>query len=163
MLLIRYFDVALLVVAAPILLVIGVPALGYLVGAGAWILLRAVGVAVEQAIRGRDARAQISARLGYMLGRLFLLAAAVIVARQAGGKNDGLAALAVIVVAFTDRARHLRRHPTYTLMSNTRKVLLWHRCLLFAWADPARRRLRHRDPHEPRVPAPERVQARSTG
>ncbi len=101
MLLIRYFDVALLVVAAPILLVIGVPALGYLVGAGAWILLRVAGVAVEQAIRGRDARAQVSARLGYMLGRLFLLAAAVIVARQAGGKNDGLAALAVIVVAFT--------------------------------------------------------------
>jgi hypothetical protein len=97
----RYFDVLVVVVAAPILLVIGVPALGYGLGAGAWILLRAAGVGVEQALRGRDARTEISARLGYMLGRLFLLALAVIIARQSGSKDDGLAALVVIVVAFT--------------------------------------------------------------
>ncbi len=40
--LLRYFDVALVLVAAPILLLIGVSALGYLVGAGAWIALRAI-------------------------------------------------------------------------------------------------------------------------
>jgi hypothetical protein len=59
------------------------------------------GVVVEQAISARDARTQISARLGYMLGRLFLLALAVVVARQSAGKDDGLAALLVIVFAFT--------------------------------------------------------------
>jgi hypothetical protein len=101
MALVRYFDVVLLVVAAPILLLIGVPALGYGLGAGAWIVLRAVGVGMEQALRGRDARTQLGARLGYMLARLFLLALAVIIARQSGGKDDGLTALAVIVVAFT--------------------------------------------------------------
>ena len=35
-----YFDVIVLVVAAPIMLLIGVPAAGYGIGAGAWIALR---------------------------------------------------------------------------------------------------------------------------
>lgn len=91
----------LLVVAAPIVLLIGVPAAGYGIGAGAWIVLRTIGVVVERGVARRDARTQISARLGYMLGRLFLLAMAVIVARQSGGRNDGLTALVVIVFAFT--------------------------------------------------------------
>ena len=47
-----YLDVVLLVVAAPIMLLIGVPAVGYLVGAGVWIALRAVGV-VDRARRRR--------------------------------------------------------------------------------------------------------------
>jgi ABC-type methionine transport system permease subunit len=36
-----------------------------------------------------------------MLGRLFLLALAVIVARQAFGRDAGITALAVVVFAFT--------------------------------------------------------------
>jgi len=100
--LLRYFDVALLVVAAPIMLLIGVPAAGYAVGAGAWILLRAVGVGVERAAAAVPAASQqIGLRLAYMLGRLFLLALAVILARQAWGRDAGLTALAVIVFAFT--------------------------------------------------------------
>jgi hypothetical protein len=96
-----YFDVVLLVVAAPIMLLIGVPALGYLAGAGAWILLRLVGVGVERtATSAREAQMQISIRLGYMLGRLFLLALAVIVARN-HSRDAGLTALAVVVAAFT--------------------------------------------------------------
>jgi hypothetical protein len=99
--LLGYLDVVLVVLAAPIMLLIGVSALGYGVGAGAWVVLRAVGVAVERVASGRDARGQVSLRLGYMLGRLFLLAAAVIIARRSGSQNDGLAALVVIVAAFT--------------------------------------------------------------
>lgn len=102
MALLRYFDVALLVVAAPIMLLIGVPAGGYLVGAGAWIALRAVGVGIEHAATTvREPSQQIGLRLAYMLGRLFLLAGAVIVARQAFGRDAGITALAVVVFAFT--------------------------------------------------------------
>jgi hypothetical protein len=98
----RYFDVALVAVAAPILLLIGVPARGYAIGAGAWLVLRAVGVAVDWAADATDqARTQISLRLGYMLGRLFALALAVVVARKTGSQDDGLAALGVVAVAFT--------------------------------------------------------------
>jgi hypothetical protein len=100
--LLAYLDVVLLVVAAPIMLLIGVPAVGYLVGAGAWIALRAVGVVIERVIPSlRDPRSEITLRLAYLLGRLFLLAIAVIVVRNGAGRDDGLTALLVIVFAFT--------------------------------------------------------------
>jgi hypothetical protein len=94
------FDVVLVVVAAPIMLLIGVPAAGYLIGAGAWIVLRLIGLGVERYAVTADARTQISIRMGYMLGRLFLLALAVILARQSS-RDSGLTALVVIVAAFT--------------------------------------------------------------
>jgi hypothetical protein len=97
-----YLDVVLLVVAAPIMLLIGVPAVGYLVGAGAWIVLRAVGVGVDRlAASIGDPTREITLRLGYLLGRLFLLAIAVILVRNGSGRDDGLTALVVIVFAFT--------------------------------------------------------------
>jgi hypothetical protein len=89
-------------VAAPILLLIGVPAAGYLAGAGTWIVLRALGEVVEYyASRAPQASQQISIRLGYLLGRLFALAIVVILVRQGSGKDAGLTALLVIVAAFT--------------------------------------------------------------
>jgi hypothetical protein len=101
-LILRYFDVALVVLAAPIMLLIGVPSLGYSIGAGAWIVLRAVGVVVERSAESaQDPRTQIGLRLGYMLGRLFALALAVVIARRSGTQHDGLTALVVIAVAFT--------------------------------------------------------------
>jgi hypothetical protein len=101
-LIVQYFDVALVVLAAPIMLLIGVPALGYAIGAGAWLALRAVGVAVERAADAtEDVRSQIGLRLGYMLGRLFGVALAVVIARRSGTQDDGLTALVVIAVAFT--------------------------------------------------------------
>jgi hypothetical protein len=97
-----YLDVVVLVVAAPIMLLIGVPAAGYLIGAGAWIVLRVVGVAVERVVPAlHDPRGEVTLRLAYMLGRLFTLAIAVIVARNGAGRSDGLTALLVIVFAFT--------------------------------------------------------------
>jgi hypothetical protein len=100
--LLRYFDVVLIVVAAPIMLLIGVSAAGYGIGAGAWLLLRAAGAVIERAVTGAtDARTQITLRMAYMMSRLFLLALAVILARSSEGKDAGLAALAVIVFAFT--------------------------------------------------------------
>jgi hypothetical protein len=98
----RYLDVVLVALAAPIMLLIGVSPAGYLIAAGAWIALRAVGVAVEGYADGvSDVNRAVGARLGYMLGRLFALAIAVILVRKADGQDAGLAALAVIVIAFT--------------------------------------------------------------
>ena len=101
MLLLRYLDVALVALAAPIMVLIGVPAVGYLTGAGAWVALRAVGIAVEHAAASAQFRSEISIRLGYLLGRLFVLALAVILVRRGAGRDAGLAALVVIVFAFT--------------------------------------------------------------
>jgi hypothetical protein len=98
----RYFDVIVLIVAAPIMLLMGVPASGYLIGAGAWIVLRLIGVAIDRlAVTTPEANRAVGLRLGYMLGRLFALAIAVILVRKSDGQDAGLACLAVIVVAFT--------------------------------------------------------------
>ena len=100
--LLAYLDVVVLLVAAPVMLLIGVPAIGYLVGAGAWIALRAVGVVIERVVPSlRDPRGEVTLRLAYLLGRLFTLAIAVIVVRNGAGRDDGLTALLVIVFAFT--------------------------------------------------------------
>jgi hypothetical protein len=40
-------------------------------------------------------------RLGYMLGRLFALAVMIVLVRRDIGKDDGLTALFIVVVAFT--------------------------------------------------------------
>ena len=97
-----YLDVVILVVAAPIMLLIGVPAVGYLVGAGAWIALRVIGVAMERLLAATDdPRHEVTLRLAYLMGRLFTLAIVVILVRNAAGRDDGLTALLVIVFAFT--------------------------------------------------------------
>lgn len=102
MTLLAYLDVVIVVLATPIVLLMDVPAAGYLVGAGAWILLRAVGVGVDRAAAALgDQRREVSLRLAYLLGRLFLLAIAVILVRRGAGQDDGLTALLVIVFAYT--------------------------------------------------------------
>jgi hypothetical protein len=99
---VRYLDVVLLLVAAPILLLIGVSAVGYLAGAGAWVLLRAIGLGLERFLaKDADARREISLRLGYLIARIFLLALAVILVRRGSGRDAALTALLVIVFAFT--------------------------------------------------------------
>jgi hypothetical protein len=96
------FDVLLVVVATPIMLLIGVPAGGYCIGAGAWLVLRALGIAVDRAAGDTTViNRAVGLRLGFMLGRLFTLAIVVILVRNADGQNAGVACLAVIVVAFT--------------------------------------------------------------
>ena len=100
--LLAYLDVVVLIVAAPIMLLIGVPAVGYLAGAGVWIALRAVGVAIDRVVPSLgDPRREVTLRLAFLMGRLFLLAIAVIVVRNGAGRDDGLTALVVIVFAFT--------------------------------------------------------------
>jgi hypothetical protein len=96
-----YFDIIALVVAAPIMLLIGVPASGYAIGAGAWLALRAAGLGVDRVIERADAQRQIGLRMAHMFGRLFVLAIAVIVARNAGGRDAGITCLAVVVFGYT--------------------------------------------------------------
>jgi hypothetical protein len=99
--LLRYFDVVLIVAAAPIMLLIGVSAIGYLLAAAAWVGLRLVGVAVDRYAAAVDITRSTAIRMIYMLTRLFALAIVVILVRQADGQDAGLTCLAVVVFAFT--------------------------------------------------------------
>lgn len=92
----------MLLVFGAALLLVGVPAEGYLIGAGAWIALRAVGVVVDRvALRMAPSNAEIGLRLAYLLGRLFALAVTAVVVRSSVSKDDGLTVLLVVAFAFT--------------------------------------------------------------
>jgi hypothetical protein len=61
-----------------------------------------VGVGLERyAASSGDRSREITLRLMYLISRIFVLALAVVLVRRGEGKNDALAALAVIVFAFT--------------------------------------------------------------
>ena len=96
-----YLDAVLVALGLPLVVLMGLPTIGYAIGGGAWLALRAIGLGMERAAVSLDTRTELSLRMGYMLGRLFLLALAVVLARRAGTRDDGLAALIVIVLAFT--------------------------------------------------------------
>ena len=97
-----YLDVALVVIATPIMILMGVPVAAYCIAAGAWVLLRLLGIAVERYVNATtDANRQIGIRMGYMFLRLFGLALLVILVRRADGQDAGITALVVVVVAFT--------------------------------------------------------------
>jgi hypothetical protein len=93
--------VVLVVLAAPVLLLIGVPALGYGVGAGAWIALRAIGAGVENLASRTDAAREVTIRLLFGLARVAVLALAIILVRRDAGRSDGLTTLLVVLVTFT--------------------------------------------------------------
>jgi hypothetical protein len=98
----RYLDVCLVLATAPFVLVGGLPTLGYLVGACAWLLTRA-GSAYLQARAQRigDHKLKAGLLVAAMMGRIWLVALAVILARYAGSKSDGIMAAALVLAAFT--------------------------------------------------------------
>jgi hypothetical protein len=100
--LLRYLDVVLVVAALPFVALAGLPLLGYAVGAVAWILQRAAGVALErQAAKTTEIRRQIGLNLGGTLARAWIVGGAILAVGLAGEREDGLTAAVLVFVAFT--------------------------------------------------------------
>ena len=100
--LLRYLDVVLVVAALPFVALAGLPLLGYAVGAVAWILQRAAGVALErQAAKTTDIRRQVGLNLGGTLARAWIVGGAILAVGLAGEREDGLIAAVLVFVAFT--------------------------------------------------------------
>jgi hypothetical protein len=98
----RYLDVVLVVVATPVALMLGAPAFGYAVGAGAWVLQRVLAQADRRWIgRPSEPRTQLGLSLFEAFGRIWLLAGAIILAGVVGGRADGLTAALVIFAAYS--------------------------------------------------------------
>jgi hypothetical protein len=98
----RYLDVCLVLATGPFVLLAGLPALGYLLGAVAWLLTRvATAFAYARAREVPDAKVKAGLQVGAMMGRIWIVALAVIVARYAGGKDDGIMAAVLVLAAFT--------------------------------------------------------------
>jgi hypothetical protein len=98
----RYLDVCLVLATAPFVILGGLPLEGYLIGAAAWLLTRLGADFLQaRARRAGDLKLRAGLTLAGMLGRVWLVALAVILARVAGGKGDGIMAAALVLAAFT--------------------------------------------------------------
>jgi hypothetical protein len=99
---VRYLDVCLVLATAPFVLVGGMPIVGYLLGASAWLLTRAgTAFVFARARQVGDAKLRAGLLVGGLMGRVWLVALAVILARVAGGRDDGIMAAALVLAAFT--------------------------------------------------------------
>ncbi len=98
----RYLDVCLVLATGPFVLIGGMPAFGYLVGASAWLLTRAGTAYVQgRAQRIADPKLKAGLQVGAMMGRIWIVVLAVILARFEGGKSDGIMAAGLVLAAFT--------------------------------------------------------------
>lgn len=97
----RYLDVALVLLAAPFALLMGAPVLGYAVGAGAWVVHRVIGLALERRARDRDIRAALGLNLGGVIARTWLVGLTILAVGLAAEREDGLTAAIVLLAAFT--------------------------------------------------------------
>jgi hypothetical protein len=97
----RYLDVLLVVLAAPVAIALGASPLGYLIAAGAWVLQRVLQQLDRRWIAGRGADARFGLNLVDGFGRIWLLAGAIVLAAVIGGRGDGLTAALVIFCVYS--------------------------------------------------------------
>ena len=98
----RWLDVILVVLGAPFAILMGAPALGYLVGAAAWIVNRVIGAAVERrAQASTDVRKAVGLNLAALIARAWLVGLTILAVGLAGDREDGLTAAILILAAFT--------------------------------------------------------------
>jgi hypothetical protein len=101
----KYVDLLALALALPVFLLGDFPMLGYAVGAAVWLLQRGVQMvaarrAEEELAHGERQRA-MGIVAGTGLGRVWLMAAVVLVVGLAVERQAGLAAAILVVVLFT--------------------------------------------------------------
>jgi hypothetical protein len=97
----RYLDVCLVLATAPFVLAGGLPLAGYLIGAFAWLLTRLGTIFMySRARRVGDPKYRAGLQVAGMMGRVWLVALAVILARVVS-KDDGIMAAALLLAAFT--------------------------------------------------------------
>jgi hypothetical protein len=102
MVLVRYLDVFLVLATAPFVVAGGLPVFGYLVAAATWLLTRLAAEALHaRAMRSEDPRVRAGLAVGVMMGRVWVIVLAVLLARYAGNKDDGVMAAVLVLAAFT--------------------------------------------------------------
>jgi hypothetical protein len=98
----RFLDVGLVVLALPFVAVADLPMLGYVVGAGAWILQRLAGELVERRAKNSpDPRTEIGLTVASIIARAWVVGLAIVAVGTAGSREDGAMAAATILAAFS--------------------------------------------------------------
>ena len=98
---VRYLDVVLLVLAAPFVVLLDLPVLGYAVAAGVWIVSRILEAVLEQSARGSDVRRAVGIRVGSMIARVWLIGIGILAVGIAAEREDGFTAAVVCLAAYT--------------------------------------------------------------
>jgi hypothetical protein len=98
----RYLDVWLLLLAAPFVVLLGAPVVGFAVGATAWILQRVAAVAIERrAERADDVKTALGLNMGSLVLRSWLIGLTILAVGLIAEREDGLTAGITVLVAFT--------------------------------------------------------------
>jgi len=85
---VRYLDILLVILAAPFVLLMGGPVLGYTVAAVTWIVTRIGGVALESWAKGVDnPRVKVGVGFAVMLGRVWIMGFAILAVGLAGDRR----------------------------------------------------------------------------
>jgi hypothetical protein len=97
----RYLDLVLLALALPLFLVAGLPMLGYVAGAAAWLVQRGLQVWLNRrAEASDDPRTVVGITAASMIGRGWLVALTIFAAGLSD-EDAGLAAAVLVIVLFT--------------------------------------------------------------
>ena len=117
---VRYLDVVLVLLAAPFVILLDLPVLGYLVGAGVWIVQRVLEAALERVAGATDVRRAIGIKVASMIGRVWLIGIGVLAVGLGAEREDGFTAALVCLAAYTIHLatalilRPLERNPEQT-------------------------------------------------
>jgi hypothetical protein len=99
---IRYLDVVLVVLAAPFVVLLGAPVLGYAVGAVAWIAQRFAAVAIDRrASRATDVKTALGLNMASLVLRAWLIGLTILAVGLIAEREDGLTAGITVLAAFT--------------------------------------------------------------
>jgi L-asparagine transporter-like permease len=98
---VRYLDVILVLLAAPFVVLLDGPVLGYAVGAGVWLLQRVIELKLDRAGRRSDAKREVGLKFASMMARTWLVGLAIVVVGLAGEREDGFTAAVLCLVAYT--------------------------------------------------------------
>jgi len=98
----RNLDLVLVPVGVALALALGAPAFGVLVGAGGWLLQRALALLDRRLIvKAAEPGSRLGLNFVDAFGRIWLLAGAIVAAGAIGGRSDGLAAAVLIFGAYS--------------------------------------------------------------
>jgi len=98
---IRFFDVLLVVAFLPFALLAGLPALGAVAGVSLWIVLRAIGLAIDVYAAKQEFRRATAVTFAGGLLRPLILGLTILAIGEVGEREDGLTAALIALVAFT--------------------------------------------------------------
>jgi hypothetical protein len=98
----RYLDVVLVVLAAPFVVLLDAPVLGYAVGAAAWIVQRVAAIVIERkAARASNVRTSLGLNMASLVIRAWLIGLTILAVGLIADREDGLTAGITVLAAFT--------------------------------------------------------------